>query len=581
MKTGKTLAATALTLGMILSGIPFAVMADAPAAPTAAETTTAPAISQDQAVANAKKLLPMLQNLTLHSVYYSPAITFNSNGIYPSETFKPNPGNRWELVFRNDKTGDDANYRVSINADNGSLVRYDRTWSNQSHVQAISRTDAKIKADHYLQQLAPERVTSVSTVDSLNGKEDGTLTNINGFEGYRFRYVRMINGIPFPYNDILIDVDASGELLSCQSEWTDQLQVPANATATLTKEQATAAYRKALPVQQEYVQTDFLKENKSFYRLEYGVWSADYDAELPVIDAQTGVAIKSDGTALSQNATVSTKPLAEQPGASVTTKVITEQTALDLISSYNLGLDGFERGKGVTREQYERSTGLQNSWQFMYFSKAGSSAWVSVGLDAKTGELLYMHRGDYGKTTAINTTTATLTKEQAQQKVIDFLSKAAPSTLTQLAIDESWNPVVSSDPANYQFRFIPLLNGSPVRGNDFRITVDGKTGVVLQFGGESKFSTDLRVTSTEPVVSLETAKEKFIEHYPLSLQYVPIFDSADIMFRLRKVKGVALVYAPDFIYQSDAVDAVTGEWPDGKLSQLPPLEIKDIKGHWA
>ncbi|MGZ4106251.1 MAG: S-layer homology domain-containing protein [Tumebacillaceae bacterium] len=578
MKRMKTMTAAALTIGMLFAGIPYAVYADVsttPTAPTTQGNETSPAISQEQAVANAKKITGLSDAFKLASA------KFYKDG-YLDASFE---GKLWDLTFENGKTGDDKKtVQITIDAMDGTLVLYMQFGHEAgSGANPLSQEAAKAKAEQYLHQLAPDKASFVTfdhTYDQSNVDDEPNDGNLH------INYVRTFNGIPFEFDYIEIDVSPSGELQSYHQQWTKDLQFPANASPTITQAQATAAFRNTYPLTLEYANgNQYLPDNK-YYLLQYGLLKSFQGVEdVPLIDAHSGGAINWEGNPYPATSAAGLQPLAEQPGAPVTMQPITEQAARDVVSKFNLGLDGYTFDSSVRQLGYGLADD-QNYWG-LEFSKqdADKKSYVGVDVDVRTGDLLKVMRIDLHEPNTGTATTSTLTKEQAQQKAIDFMKQALPSKLNQIALDTSWNPVNSKNLGQYQFRFLTLLNGVPVQGDYRTVTIDGNTGMILNFDGDQGISQHARLSGKTPVVSLATAKDKIMEKFPVRLQYFPIFDDftssqtgSERVFP--KVKGVVLAYAPDMGIIEERVDAVTGELTD-KNVEAPPLEITDIQGHWA
>ncbi|MGZ4106252.1 MAG: YcdB/YcdC domain-containing protein [Tumebacillaceae bacterium] len=570
MKRMKTMTAVALTLGMLFAGIPFAVYADVsttPTAPTEPRKEKSPAVSKEQAIANAKQLAGIPDDFK-----FDRAMLTIDDSSYPySESAT------WRILFEKGSTDDKRVIEVTIDADDGTLLAYEQLLPTvKPSANAISQDAARTKAEQYLKQLTPDKSSSV--VAEPTG--DATHVLQAGVVGYRFSYVRTYNGIPYPEDSIQIDVGPSGELQQYRIDWSKGLQFP-SATPSITLDQATATFRNVMPLQLGYASNQY-DRTPLYLRLQYGLLDWENEPQEMMIDAQNGGAILKDGTSASSVSTAPWQPLADKPGSPVTTQPITEQVARDLVSQFNLGLDGysFDHANRMYTGEFVEPMDQLNGWE-LFFTKtsSGSASEAAVLVDARSGELLGAVR--YDRTKAADATHMTLTKEQAKQKAIDFITKAMPSKLPQIALDPTLRFESAEDPGVYAFYFQSILNGVPVENGGWYVMIDGTTGATLEYLGDSDVTKITRVSATTPVVSLETAKDKFHEKYPLRLQYEPIFEKSDKAILSEQVNHVALVYAPNPIYLKGHVDAVTGDVSTDKVIKAPAMEITDIKGHWA
>ncbi|MGZ4112617.1 MAG: S-layer homology domain-containing protein, partial [Tumebacillaceae bacterium] len=209
---------------------------------------------------------------------------------------------------------------------------------------------------------------------------------------------------------------------------------------------------------------------------------------------------------------------------------------------------------------------------------------VNISINAKTSDVEHYMRFTPGMSSngGNSTGTATLSREQAQQKAIDFMKNAMSSKVDQIAFDPASAQVMSYPQSNdYQFRFVPLLDGLPVNGFIMDLSVNGTTGAIESFNADPASRLLFKHPAKDKAMSVEAAKDYYVQHNELQLQYIPIYETgASIYDRITKIKGVVLAYAPFQLGIPQVLNAVTGDWNPlyGGGSQA---NITDIKGHWA
>lgn len=376
-------------------------------------------------------------------------------------------------------------------------------------------------------------------------------------------------------------VNGNGELRSYHYNWTESVQFP-QPNATITEQQAKEAFRNALNLQLQYIaKLKPYKDRPDEARLVYGPWG---QYGLPMIDATKGVAIDREGNPLPAGQTGDWKPLADRPGAPKTTKELTKEAALELLKSYNLGLEGYT----LQGSNYQNGPNNQPVWQFDFQQgdpkdfQIQTLKRISVMINVKTGELLHLFRMDFRKGPQEFPANPAISREQAQAKAIEFVKNALPTAIHQIAFDSS----TQFFGAGYRFNFVTLVNGTPLRDPNIFVEIDPNTGEVREYYGGGGWLNTLAFPTKENLIGAETAKEKYLEKYPVRLQYVPIFEPNQNPYGKpydpTKPKGVQLVYAPLINDAAQLIDAKTGEWVSpwgGQPGQ--PVQASDIKGHWA
>ncbi|MFC4767466.1 S-layer homology domain-containing protein [Effusibacillus consociatus] len=568
MKQLKRTTAAALTLGMLFTSVPYAALAEAPVA-------AASSITQSQAEEIARKSVTIPEDFKLQNASFHDAK--NGNGPFGR-------GSVWMLHFIKDGRYEGGQISVVVDAAKGTLVNFDFYEKDDTTVEnAISREEARKKALEYLKKYAPDKADLVKEADS---PDQSYMYGPYGTKSVMqvFRFERIENGIPYPSDGISIRINGKGEIRGYSFNWTDNLQFPKMQTS-IPEAKAKEVFKNALNLQLQYqiVRKPYEREPKDA-QLLYGPWNSyGPHGPFPMIDAIKGEAIGMDGNPVPTTPAMELKPLADKPGAPITTKEITKEVALELIASYNLGLDGYTL-ENVTYDSYQDR---QHLWRFQYRKgdpqnfKTMNMAFVSI--DAKTGELRELNRHEYREGPGEFPQNPAVSSEQAKQKAIEFIKKVMPAQIDKLALNSAADEKMNFKMGPYySFEFVRLVNGIPNNEGRMRIGIDPNTGEVKEYWGAWGWDEKLNYQPKTNVISAETAKNKFAEKYGLRLQYIPIYENGKTPYEPGKPKGVALVYAPVINGPMQWINAVSGEWVNvwGE-APVEPAEIKDIKGHWA
>lgn len=568
MKRLKETTALALTLGMLLTSVPYAALADATSA--ASQTLT-----QTQAAEIVKQYVDLPADYKLLNATFQDGkegkVPFGRKSV-------------WMLHFGKDNRYENGNINVVIDAATGMLVNLDIWKRDDSTLEnAISREEARAKALEYLKKMAPDKVELV--------KEQDTQDKYYGYNPYgprdvmqSFRFVRMVNGIPFNTDGISIRVNGKGELRGYNYQWSDDVQFP-SAQPAITEEQAQKAFKDALNLQLFYqrIYKPYVY-NVQEAQLVYGMWNRNYGFNsMPTIDAAKGTVIDRYGDPVVKSENLEFTPLSDKPGQPVTTGEISKEKALELTASYKIDLAGYQ----LENTSYSSYNGENHVWRFEYVQGDSKDyktmKRVSIAIDAQTGELRELFRYQYREGANEFPKDPSVSEEQARQKAIEFVKMALPTKTDKIAINNSIDSKLGmkSGPG-YSFEFVRLEQGVPIRDYSFRVGIDPMSGQVREFMGNWSPNDNIKFQDKGNLMELETANSKFLERYQLSLQYLPVYEKGNNPYETGQIKGVVLVYAPLYNMPMQNLNAVTGEWVSD-WGDVPPQqkEIPDIKGHWA
>jgi hypothetical protein len=567
MKRFKETTALALTLGMLFTSVPYAALADSASA-------VSQTLTQTQAAEIVKKYVDLPADYKMMNATFQDAK--QGQGPFGRKSV-------WMLQFGKENRYENGSIQVVIDATTGTLVNLDFWQRDDSTLEnSMTREEARAKALEYLKKMAPDKAEQVKEQDTQDkyymygpyGPRDVIQT---------FRFVRMVNGIPYSMDGISIRVNGKGELRGYNYQWSDDIQFP-SVQPSITEEQAQKAFKDALNLQLFYqrIYKPYAYGSQEA-QLVYGTWNRNYGFNpMPTIDAAKGTVIDRYGDPLAKVESLEFKPLTDKPGQTVTTTEISKERALELIASYKIDLAGYK----LENTSYNNYNGQEHVWRFEY--RQGdpqdykTMKQVSIAIDAQTGELRELFRHEFREGPYEFPKNPSVSEEQAQQKAVEFIKTVLPAKTDKIALSNSMDSKLGmkSGPG-YSFEFVRLEQGVPIRDNTFRVGIDPMTGQVREFGGAWYPNDKIKFQDKSNLMDLEAAKSKFLERYKLMLQYIPVYEKGKTPYEPGKTKGVVLVYAPIYSMPMQNLNAVTGEWVSDWGDMPQQVEIPDIKGHWA
>lgn len=555
MKTLHKTAAAVLALGMMFSSVPMVASANTVA-------VAAGDLTQDQVIEKAKQYVTLPDGFVFRQASYQES----GKGSYMKNAV-------WQVSFGSENRRSFSWISVSVDAKTGTLLSMDiRDEDKTTFDKTVSREEARKNALEYANRVAGDKMKFVEEVDV-----DASMEGPKGVQnrGESFRFVRIVDGIPFPNDGISVRVAADGTVRGYNFTWNEELKFP-KATPAITAEQAMEAFRQSLNLDLQYQRSYKPFATEPSYQLVYGQRNLDYWAAFPQIDANKGVAINSLGEALTKVENHEWKPLADKASGTVKQNV-TKNEALEIITAMGIVPSEYK----LENTSFDSDGGSMKTWRFTYMAGDPQSGTMpkqmSVGIDAATGELLQMYRYNYGGGTFPEN--PTVSEEQAKQKAVDFLKKAMPTRIDKIAFAPT-RPGDSKMGPNYGFSFVYLIDGIPLSDTMTRVMVDPNNGDVVEVYLDRPMEKEKPFPSKDNVLKLEEAMQKFVEKNELELQYVAIYDKGANPYEY-KPKEAVLVYAPKPGHVYYNLDAVTGDWISPWGESTTPAAIDDIKGHWA
>ncbi|WHH60563.1 YcdB/YcdC domain-containing protein [Petroclostridium sp. X23] len=447
-------------------------------------------------------------------------------------SFTENNKQTWQLTW-NSKDGLDGNMHVRIDND-GNILSYNyyKPYQyDQRKLPKISKQEAKTKAEQFIKYIHPEIASQLKYMENI----DNTLMQPT----YYFNYVRLVNGIPVPNDNVFVEVNTeTGEVQSFYYNWTKDRVFP-DANKAITLKDAQEAYKKNLGLRLIYNYTYDNDQLKT-----YAVYTAKYPYGYD-IDALTGNKLETsapyylygDGggmgyreqakaeepvlTPEEMNAVEEASSLMSQAKAE---KIARDFKTLELTDEFKLMNANLSRHWPVKQDFI---------WQ-LYFEKASSDKandyqYVSVTINAKTGEIkAFYQNGPYkGEEEGV------YDQDAAKEAVEKFIKQIQPEKFGQTEFDDTYTGDViiyasSTKPTQYNFRYLRKVNDVLFPSNYIQVGYDAVNGKVTNYQLEWY---DITFAPVDNIITLDQVYEKMFNEIGLELQYKLVHnkDSAKII----------------------------------------------------
>ncbi|GIM45597.1 hypothetical protein DNHGIG_11460 [Collibacillus ludicampi] len=534
-----------------------------------ADSAQTSVLTQDQAMKKVQQILSISDDYKLESVQSDDH--FGMPGVNNSV---------WIFTWAKNNFADHASIHAIVNAKTGDIVSLNM-WGDSSNGETkVTRDDARAKAKAWIQKLEPDKAALVQEIST--DQEAVNMPYVKGMSGYSFRFVRTVNGIPFPMDGFTITIDGQGNLVNYNFTWSLSDDQFPKAESVIDKEKAATLYSAQLPLQLQYESViqpgTSAPEMHLIYTSQVNQLPFFGAGGFPIMDAHTGKMITQSGEELQPSQP--TVPLADKAEPAPANGNVDQETALKLAKGYASMIDS-----SYTLQNASFTTWQNNQikvWRFSWM-KGGDpkNGTIEIAVDANTGEL----RDLFTPGSPIDEKqTPKLSREEAREKAIAFVKQAAPTQLHSFAL-------LNQEPAftdikgmnGYNFHFGHLVNGILSDDQTIDLTVDGQTGKVVQYHSMNRLPENQSVPYPDPkqAMSVEAAKAKILEKFPLQLQYVRLMEKNSESGNGPKWGNVLLVYAPAAADPASRLDAISGEWLTPWGQPADNRKVSDIKGHWA
>ena len=528
---------TALTIGMIVA---FSGLTAANAAPVVAEAVppiagakiittdnlqstknsdnnvgAKPAISMEKAQQTAEKLFQIPAGFKRESVNY--------------EDIQGRKA--WTFVFTKNISNNYARISFSLDADTGEVRYYNNDdsymWEGKDSFSTdFTREEAHQKALAYLKKFAPAKISLLKEIDVPEYND--YMYGKRPVKRYTFRFVRLINGIPYEEDGIWLNIIETGQLVSYNMNWTnlpENLPLPKiqfNEAKKIFSDKIgfKLTYNKEIDKRPPY---DSNASGKA--RLVYQI--PDYMNFY--IDAETGEVKDYSGIIMTAEYLKSAKTAPAPNGDEkfyIGNAKVAKEDVDKIIADNELVPEGFISSTTEFRKDYFSNRDI---WYRSYTKKDAPKDTFSnlqIGVAADNGEIIELHKFKDVPYTPQDKDTKTLTYTEARRIAEDFLQKIAPGKVNVVKLDPQPQMLMGKidimyQPPEYYFHFTRYVNGAAVSGEGININVDAISGEITHY--RQDFTVSYIFPKVNNIIPENKILEQFFAKPNLQLSYFRIY----------------------------------------------------------
>ncbi|MCL6444337.1 MAG: S-layer homology domain-containing protein [Alicyclobacillus sp.] len=532
---------------------------------TSGDPAAAPKLSQDDAVAIVEKTVGIPAGYMMTGGQLQTQWLSNNDPVYTLSWQGPQP----------QQSGPAAHsfpgfISAVVDANTGTLLSYNgNEGSNWFDAPSITVDQAEQAAKNWLEKLAPSH-----SGDMQLASDQG----VSKFAApYDFTFVRVVNGVPAPFDGATIAIGPDGSLVSYSFTWHDNVTFP-DATPKITVDAATQAYRSALNPQLSYSVNYSPVENdiRLIYQLANPQWgSGPLPSQGPWVSATTGDVLGSDGQPLAADSDTKLQPLDPSapaqfpafPASSLT------QAQAEAVARSAFKIPDSTTTASVSGGRYQGPGSVSGQqWTFTFQQSDGSQ--FSVTVDANTG--LVSSYNQFPMQPPGKSSGQTISTQDAIAAATKVIEQVYPSLTGVLALAPNANQNVVNN-GQIMIQFVLLANGIPTSNSIYlRMDADGKVEN-LDFTPSAMLA---KYPSPDGVISAEQAADDYVQEAPLKLAYeLPVQQTtgSDGQVTYQDGSQALLVYAPMWENPYEQLDAASGQW----VSTVPGTNPTptDIDGH--
>ncbi|SDI04938.1 YcdB/YcdC domain-containing protein [Desulfosporosinus hippei] len=498
-----------------------------------------------------------------------------------------------------------GSFQAEVDATSGEILSIDQWNESQTSsfkLPVLSSEDASKIASDLMTKLAGRHLPDMQLIKE---KQQVYVFNDSQPFTYNYRWLRVVNGIPFPENGVAMRVSGEdGRIISYNYNWTKNLVFP-SASKIITQETARQVFTSTPMLELQYFLPPILNPQAEeeqqvllVYQLTNNYYGGAVDAltgkpltlDKPILASNSlSIPAKSGGSlsaapvpesrlkisALEGNIPISESP-ADQDSSNPSDYQITQKEAVEIV----------KKAVTIPKDFILRNSNLNPDWQNPNEQvwdlnwntdsyESGDQRFLNARVNAQTGDLVSFNLS-YGLST--KNKSKPVNRRDAQRIAEDFLKRIQPEHF-ELVKPEAENSYEGKMPPNTQlFSYVRLVDGIPVSQNGILLAVDTVAKQVTNY--EMNWSNQEFPIATD-VLSLERAAEQFLQIRPLTLKYTLIFDPSGQL-------QVRLVYQANSNYELDLpvlLDAKTGnfmDWLGNPQAQwFKANTYTDIEGNYA
>lgn len=481
----------------------------------------------------------------------------------------------------------------------------------------ISQWNERLKPSFKLPVLSSEDTLKIATdlvgklvskhqseMQLVTDKQQVFLLNNSQPFTYNYRWIRIVNGVPFPENGVNVSVSGEdGRVINYNYNWTEDLIFPV-ASNIVSPDTARQVFTDTPMLELQYFlppvmnpQTREPQRILLVYQLSNKYYGGAVDALTgkPVTLNKQALAYKSSSSAGGISASVavstatasaskilSTEAASEvsEPSANQDTEEnspqISQSEAIEIVKKMVTIPKDFVLRNSSLNPDWQNPT--EQVWELQWNTESfgmGEQGYLSARVNAKTGDLVGFNRS-YGSNQ--DDKSKPLNRKDAQKIADDFLKRTQPERLELVKV-ESEDFYGGKMPPNIQiFNYVRVVNGIPVSRNGMYLLVDTVAKQVVNY--EMNWNNQ-EFPSSSNVLSLNEITERFLKISPLALRY-------SLIFNPNGQPEIRLVYQPKLdydMYVPAILDAKTGDpmdWYGRPQSQWSrAITYLDIQGNYA
>lgn len=397
----------------------------------------------------------------------------------------------------------------------GNILNYDKYTPYEepkSKIAKLSYEDGKDLALEFIKK------ADSKLENQIQYKENTEPLNLNNTD-YSYNFIRVINGITYPDNNISIYIDKyTGEVRNYYANWDRNIKIP-DKSGIIDEEKAKELFKENIGLKLTYRSNYDGRETK--YYLAYTVLDQNRG-----IDAKTGEIINigyygrfDTGMGSIEDNAVSKEHLDLTP---------MEKEKVDNLSGIISAEEAEKKARQVldiddnfkitnSRFHSQRKNNEDYTW-LLAFTKSLEDEieqHLEVSIDAKTEELISFYKDNIqnGKEKP------KLNKKDSEKIARDFIEKVNPNKFKKIEYlpDNSRRDMES----NYYFTYIRKKDDAYVQNDSISLNIDGITGEVVSYNMDWYKG---ELPTFEDGISLDRAYEVLFNEIGMELKYVSIMD---------------------------------------------------------
>lgn len=532
---------------------------------------------------------------------------FEQAGASFGEYVPSNRGGSWNLFFRKRVDRGFDTIWVTVDARTGEVREMNFGAARPDGDKAgltpgVGRDEARARAEALVARLQPREF--LLTRYEETGAEPVWLPTIRGSVTYRFRFVRLENGIPVQPDGFNVTVDGSGRIQGYSFQWSRDATLP-GPDKVLSLAEAQRIFREKVGLRPAYgrVQKPGGPGTLPERKLVYGPTPAGPSPML--IDAVTGQVLDPSGVPVKEAWLAAYPPVSGEPpaaggvsgaggAAAGGARAMSREEALSRVAALftipaDLELEGSYFNENVPPGQSRANKTWSFNWRGKPEGPDVSPPNMHVELDAVTGEVLSLHSFRQGAFTKPDQELPVgIDRDEAARRAGAFIARIRPSLTGRVWV----NPLSATGPSGNKVTMGILYQFSPLVMAHGMLDLDMICSVAVDpVGGEAvNFSCPREEGDYPPpgkLLGKQRAEDIYLKEIGLELFYYPIVRQPDGPGPERQEPAAPefrLAYLPGGGRPPGWIDARSGEVLDAGLQSMTARDadaLADVKGHWA